>query len=100
MESYRSTLTKCVSTSTIGIVFLGTPLRGSEETTWGITMANCASALGAGSDKKLLETLQPDSERLDNLLDDFCKIVRLQGIDVTCFYETKMMEKLLKKALV
>lgn len=50
-------------------------------------IANCASTLGLGADKRLLKTLQEGSERLDLLLNDFTVMAKLVGMKLVCFYE-------------
>ena len=52
-------------------------------------MTNCASALGLGSDSRLLKTLEEGSERLDILLKDFLCVAKSYEMRLECFYETK-----------
>lgn len=77
--------------STKGIIFLGTPHRGS----WMADMAKVpASALGLvkSINTSLLTALQADTQYLKSLQDDFLSMVRQQresgrGLEVTCFFE-------------
>ncbi|RPB26408.1 hypothetical protein L211DRAFT_781858, partial [Terfezia boudieri ATCC MYA-4762] len=78
-----------IVSSTSGIVFLGTPFRGSPASTWGTIITRCASALGLGSHGMLLKTLEDHSERLDLLLSHFLVIAKQFDIGLVCFYETK-----------
>ena len=78
-----------IVSSTSGIVFLGTPFRGSLTSTWGTIITWCTSALGLGSHTMLLKTLENNSERLDLLLSDFVAIAKQFNIQLVCFYETK-----------
>ncbi|KAF8458482.1 hypothetical protein BGX38DRAFT_570899 [Terfezia claveryi] len=78
-----------IASSVCGIVFLGTPFRGSKASSWGVTITNCASVLGLGSDNRLLKTLKEGSERLDILLKDFLRIAKTYDMRLECFYETK-----------
>ena len=78
-----------IASSTCGIVFLGTPFRGSKASSWGVIMTNCASVLGLGSDNRLLKTLKEGSERLDTLLQDFVYMAKIYAMRLECFYETK-----------
>ena len=78
-----------IVSSTSGIVFLGTPFRGSPASTWGTIITRCTSALGLGSHTVLLKTLEEHSERLDLLLSDFLVISKQFDIRLLCFYETK-----------
>ena len=78
-----------IVSSTSGIIFLGTPFRGSPASTLGTVIARCASALGLGSPAMLLKTLEDHSERLDLLPSHFLVIAKQFGIRLVCFYETK-----------
>ena len=78
-----------IVSSISGIVFLGTPFRGSPASTWGAVITRCASALGFGSHATLLKTLEDHSERLDILLSHFLVITKQFDIRLVCFYETK-----------
>lgn len=77
--------------STKGVIFLGTPHRGS----WMADMAKVpASALGPvkSINKSLPTALQADTQYLKSLQDDFLSMVRQQresgrGLEVTCFFE-------------
>jgi len=78
-----------IVSSISGIVFLGTPFRGSPASTWGAVITRAASALGLGSHDMLLRTLEDRSERLDVLLSHFLVIAKQFDIQLVCFYETK-----------
>ena len=78
-----------IVSSTSGIVFLGTPFRGSPTSTLGMIITRCTSALGFGSHGMLLKTLEDHSERLDLLLSHFLVIAKQFDIRLVCFYETK-----------
>ena len=78
-----------IISSTSGIIFLGTPFRGSPASTLGIIITRCISALGFGSHGMLLKTLEDNSERLDLLLSHFLVIAKQFDIRLECFYETK-----------
>ena len=78
-----------IVSSISGIVFLGTPFRGSPASTWGTIITRCTSALGLGSHTVLLKTLENHSERLDLLLSDFLVVAKQFDIRLVCFYETK-----------
>jgi len=78
-----------IVSSISGIVFLGTPFRGSPASTLGAIITRCTSALGFGSHAMLLNTLGDHSERLDLLLSHFLVIAKQFDIRLVCFYETK-----------
>lgn len=90
MHAYRSEKHCFISLNTCGIIFLGTPFRGSGSSAWRATIAKSAALLGFGSDYRLLEMLERGSERLDLLLNDFTVMAKLVGMELLCFYETKM----------
>src|ERR671933_1094623 len=81
---------KQITQSTCGAIFLGTPFRGSTASAWGKMLANCAAALGFGSDDRLLKTLMENSEVMERLMEDFTSIARELPMKLICFYETKM----------
>ncbi|KAL8295180.1 hypothetical protein RB597_008529 [Gaeumannomyces tritici] len=76
---------------TKGVLFMGTPHRGS----WLAYWANLsASALGLvkSANRSLLATLQPDDQLLETIQRDFWAMVREQreagrALEVTCFFE-------------
>jgi len=78
-----------IVSSISGIVFLGSPFRGSPASTWGAIITRATSALGLGSHDMLLRTLEDHSERLDLLLSQFLVIAKQYDIQLVCFYETK-----------
>lgn len=53
------------------VVFLGTPHRGSDAAGWGIIAANLTKLALQDPSQRLLDTLQVDSEVLDNIHHDF-----------------------------
>ncbi|CZR69344.1 uncharacterized protein PAC_19244 [Phialocephala subalpina] len=56
--------------STQGVVFFGTPHKGSNDAKWGLLLRSIASAAFDTNDK-IIRTLEPDSELLDKLARDF-----------------------------
>jgi Putative serine esterase (DUF676) len=78
---------KYITLNTCGILFLGTPHRGSKASSWGKMLAKGASVLGFGSEIRLLQTLERSSERLDLLLTDFSAMARELRLEIVCFYE-------------
>ena len=54
-----------------------------------MTITKYASALGLGSDNRLLKTLEEGSDQLDTLLEDFLHMAKTYEMRLECFYETK-----------
>ncbi|KAK3339690.1 Alpha/Beta hydrolase protein [Lasiosphaeria hispida] len=86
-ESHLRNIFGCVT----GIIFLGTPHRGSWMADWARMPA---SALGVvkSTNTTLLEVLRTDSQFLRSIHDDFSAMIRrlqLSGrrIEITCFFE-------------
>ncbi|KAK2591961.1 hypothetical protein QQS21_010333 [Conoideocrella luteorostrata] len=73
------------------IVFLGTPHRGSSYAGWGEIAANLARLGLQDSNKKIIETLEVNSEVLDNIHDEFKTIVYKSNIRVHSFQEARGM---------
>jgi hypothetical protein len=73
--------------STVGIVFFGTPHRGSDKATYGKILGNVASTVMHKPTSKLLSALQSNSDVLARLTSDFRH--QLPNYQVVTFYETK-----------
>ncbi|TGJ83296.1 hypothetical protein E0Z10_g5439 [Xylaria hypoxylon] len=71
------------------IVFLGTPHRGSSSGGWGVIASNLVSLALQDSNKRIVQTLEPNSEILDNIHDEFLKIVHRASIKVHSFQEAR-----------
>lgn len=61
----------CIIRSVAGIIFLGTPHRGSNSHSKASVIANIASAVSLGEQSSLLKAVEKDSEMLADLLQDF-----------------------------
>lgn len=72
---------------TAGVIFLGTPHRGSAAQPWGELAAKCAIVLGSPAEKDLLDVLREDSVALYDLVHHFTAIVGRRSIPVKCFFE-------------
>lgn len=70
------------------IIFLGTPHRGSSYAGWGVIASNLARLALRDSNKKLLETLEVNSEILDNIHEEFITIANNSKIRVHSFQES------------
>src|SRR2546421_45713 len=81
-----------ISESTVGIVFLGTPHRGSEKAAYGKVLASLATTVLNKPSPRLVNALQVNSEALMRLTTDFR--FQLPKYQVYSFYEMKPMKTL------
>jgi protein SERAC1 len=63
-----------IVTSTSGIVFLGTPHRGGNNTAWAKIVTGLATAVFKDNNARLIEALTRGSEILEHLQDSFSSI--------------------------
>ncbi|KAK1637464.1 hypothetical protein BDP81DRAFT_317718 [Colletotrichum phormii] len=84
----------CILDHIHGVVFLGTPHRGSSLATWDEigTLVVKASTLGYSSNSKLSSSLKVDSKFLRRITESFA--ARGEDFEVRSFYETKRMKGL------
>ena len=73
--------------ATAGVIFLGTPHRGSNSQSKAAVIATIVSALGCGENSNLLKAVEKDSEMLNDLLHDFTRTVNIAAIPLFCFFE-------------
>lgn len=73
--------------SVAGVVFLGTPHRGSSLQSKASVIASIASAVGLGEQSSLLKIAEKDSEMLADLLHDFTRTVDSMSMPLFCFFE-------------
>ncbi|KAF8537384.1 hypothetical protein BDD12DRAFT_918067 [Trichophaea hybrida] len=66
---------KDVYHSTFGIVFFGTPHRGSSAASWGLIAKNAALATGFDANDRVLKDLSVDSGILESLWEEFNKML-------------------------
>ncbi|KAJ6014715.1 TPR-like protein [Penicillium herquei] len=76
---------KYVLKVTVGLIFLGSPFRGSK-LQWYASIA-AWSMTGAGSHGGILQDLTYDNSALRDRLQEFCKIREKMAIPTSCFYE-------------
>ncbi|KAI1172686.1 Alpha/Beta hydrolase protein [Nemania sp. FL0916] len=76
---------KSIATDTKGIVFFGTPHRGSDAAQWGLLAKNIAGAVVPGLRSGLLKALQRNSDDLYKISEDFHRLSRKYAI--VSFYE-------------
>ncbi len=80
--------------STVGIVFLATPFRGSDaakQAQWGVAVAGI---MGEQTSRHLIDALHNSDKELQMLTQMFAEMARRDSIQlpVHCFYETKRTE--------
>ena len=76
-----------ISLSTVGVVFLGTPHRGTEAAKWGQIVATAAKALGLGSEDSILNDIREGSEPSRDLLYEFTLWANRASLKLICFFE-------------
>ncbi|KAF4628203.1 hypothetical protein G7Y89_g9950 [Cudoniella acicularis] len=75
--------------ATIGIIFFGTPHRGSKVADYGLMLARVPYALSLRDNPVLLEALKKGNEGLGKLTEEFKALMERGGKEVVSFYETK-----------
>ena len=88
--AHREPQYKAIKDHTLGLVFFGTPHRGSEKATYGKILANVATGVMHKPKSKLISALQSNSETLMKLTSEFK--FEAPNMNVTTFYETKPMK--------
>ena len=74
---------------TLGIVFFGTPHRGSDKASYGKILANVATGVIHKPRSKLINALQSNSDTLMKLTSEFK--FEAPNMEILTFYETKSM---------
>jgi len=80
---------QAISEATVGIIFLGTPHRGSEKAAYGKVLAEVATKVMHNPSPALVNALQANSEALMRLTTDFR--FQLPKYRICSFYEMKPM---------
>lgn len=73
--------------SNVGVLFLGTPHRGSVAQKWDQVIATTAGALGFHAVDSIMNSLSIDSEALIDLVDDSVSLAKQHAIEIFCFFE-------------
>ncbi|KAM3084414.1 hypothetical protein ACMFMG_001481 [Clarireedia jacksonii] len=89
--------------NTRGVIFLGTPFKGSSKAVWA-KMAERFLGLFSDSNDQIIKDLDKDSTKLQAISHDFHVLLQeryaskeLKPIQIACFFETKHTEKKLGK---
>jgi hypothetical protein len=77
--------------STYGIIFLGTPHRGSKYVPWGILANNLAAVCLRKPNQRMLRDMEVNSSMLDVIADAFSNMIKKNEIKIHSFYEEKGM---------
>ncbi|KAK2611959.1 hypothetical protein QQS21_002065 [Conoideocrella luteorostrata] len=75
-----------IAESTVGVIFLGTPHRGSPAAKWGALIASLALP-GFVSEDRLLKALEQQSDSLADRLRDFSHWLFSESVSVVCAFE-------------
>lgn len=76
-----------LATATVGVVFLGTPHRGTQAVEWGMFIARTGNELGFGSSDSILRELTEDSEGLTDLRYQFTIWLNRNSARTYCYFE-------------
>ncbi|KAE8448906.1 hypothetical protein EG329_008702 [Mollisiaceae sp. DMI_Dod_QoI] len=74
--------------STQGVIFFGTPHKGSNDAKWGLIFQTIVSAV-VDTNEKLIRTLELDSELLDKLARDFQDIIDEGNLKICSLLESR-----------
>lgn len=78
---------QAIKDATRGLIFLGTPHRGSDKAPYGKVLANVAQSISRGPSPRLLTALKTNSDLLLRLTTDFR--FQLPDYEVCSFYEQR-----------
>jgi hypothetical protein len=81
-----------VAGSTVGVIFLGTPHRGSPAAKWGALIASNAWMLGVVKEDRILKDLEEQSSTLIDRLHDFSRWLFSDSVGVTCCFEKNVTD--------
>jgi hypothetical protein len=73
----------------VGIIFLGTPNRGSDFATYAKYVAIVGKHLGFGSHSNILQDLEQDSRSLFDLRNNFVRWLNKSTVRINCVFESR-----------
>ncbi|KAK2599135.1 hypothetical protein QQS21_005396 [Conoideocrella luteorostrata] len=76
-----------IAESTVGVIFLGTPHRGSSAAQWGALIASLAPPGYVTTEDRLLKALEQQSDSLADRLRDFSQWLFSESVSVVCAFE-------------
>lgn len=82
---------KDIYDSTRGVLFLGTPHRGSDKADWGVMATRAVRATGFNANNKILKQLASQSPELGNLRARFNVLLKKKDFYVGTYQETEDM---------
>jgi hypothetical protein len=92
MESSKDDSLSSLMRRISGIVFCGTPHRGSSKAEWGATLSKLRAALLIDATTEILHDLDTGSQILDMIQDDFLRTMEFSpSLRVHSFLEGKAM---------
>lgn len=78
---------KYIAAATAGVLFFGTPHRGSKDASWARIIADIGGKSGFGSHDGIIRDLEEESENQIDLLHHFSCWLRRMSVEVVCFFE-------------
>ncbi|KAK5988294.1 Vegetative incompatibility HET-E-1-like protein [Cladobotryum mycophilum] len=80
-----------IAASTVGVIFLGTPHRGSAAASWGSLLASHAPS-HLGFEDRILKDLEEQSGTLIDRLHDFSRWLFSESVPVICYFEKRVTD--------
>ncbi|KAI1109378.1 hypothetical protein F5Y14DRAFT_30227 [Nemania sp. NC0429] len=80
-----------IAESTVGVIFLGTPHRGSRAASWGALIASLAPPSFAFEDR-ILRALEEHSDSLADRLHEFSRWLFSESVPIVCCFEQRMTD--------
>jgi hypothetical protein len=78
---------KNIAENIAGVIFLGTPHRGSASSNWGRLIVHSGKFLKLDGEDRIVNDLKKDSEILKQVVRDFTKWLFDHSVPTVCFYE-------------
>ena len=80
--------------STVGVIFLGSPLRGTSVASIAQWIGIIHGLMGKETSRTLLKSLEDKAIALDTVIQDFAEIAIRHELQIRCFYETRETQPL------